>query len=106
MTGKQVWRTPASATAFKIISGPMPAGSPIVIPIRGLSGLPGARVTGSIIARCGRAAPLAALLYRRFLNTLVAVDFAVTVLGIFNLVQVLNVVFQHQQVGALGSMKL
>jgi hypothetical protein len=44
-TGEQAAQTSGSATALSTISGPMPAGSPIVIPIRGLSGLLGARVT-------------------------------------------------------------
>ena len=45
ITGEQTARTSPSATALSTISGPMPAGSPIVIPTRGLSGLLGARVT-------------------------------------------------------------
>src|SRR6202040_203604 len=46
MTGASKPLTLVSATAFKTISGPIPEGSPIVIPTRGLSGLPSARVTG------------------------------------------------------------
>ena len=34
-TGSQMLSTPASPAAFAVISGPMPAGSPAVIPIRG-----------------------------------------------------------------------
>lgn len=37
MTGEHAVRTSSSATALSVISGPMPAGSPIVTPTRGLA---------------------------------------------------------------------
>lgn len=106
ITGKQVEQTELSATAFSTISGPMPAGSPSVIPTRGLSGLPGTRVTK---VHCGEGDEsgvtlIAGLFFRRFLHVILAR--VVAIFGIFGLIHVLDVVLQHEQVRPFGAMQL
>src|SRR5712692_1763057 len=107
MTGEQAVRTSTSATAFRTISGPMPAGSPIVIPTRGLSRLD-ARVTrASLRGEGSGVTPADGLFFhrfRRFLQRLLAFDTAIP--AIFALVLILDVVFQQQQVGTLIAVQL
>jgi len=104
-TGRHSARTASSATAFRTISGPIPAGSPVVIPTRGLSGLMGARVTRF---HCGeeRMSRGDTLFFCRFLYTILIPVLTVAVaFGVFGLVHIFYVVFQHEQVGTFSAMQ-
>ena len=102
--GVQDARTSSWVTALRTISGPIPAGSPIVIPTSGLSMLLGARVTR---VKCGeerkeRGYSCARLFFRSVLDLVLAVAVA---FGVFGFVHILDVVLQHEQIGPFCSVK-